>query len=78
MHWCEANRVGYVFGLARAARLVVKIETELAWAEDETLATGRAARRFKDFRWSTIDIWSRRRRVVAKAEWTQGQANPRF
>ena len=26
----------------------------------------------------TRRTWSRRRRVVAKAEWTQGQANPRF
>jgi hypothetical protein len=78
MGWCEANRVDYVFGLARNARLVAEIETELAWAEDEALATGRPARRFKDLRWSTRDSWSRRRRVVAKAEWTQGQANPRF
>jgi hypothetical protein len=78
MSWCEANRVDYVFGLARNARLAAEIETELAWAEDEALETGRAARRFKDFRWSTLDSWSRRRRVIAKAEWTQGQANPRF
>ncbi len=78
MTWCEASRVDYIFGLARNARLVAEIETELAWAEDEALATGRAARRFRDFRWSTLDSWSRRRRVVAKAEWTQGQANPRF
>lgn len=28
--------------------------------------------------WVTRDSWSRRRRVVAKAEWTQGEANPRF
>jgi len=33
---------------------------------------------FKDFQWSTLGSWSRRRRVVAKAEWTQGEANPRF
>lgn len=33
---------------------------------------------FKDFQWSTLDTWSRRRRVVAKAEWTTGEANPRF
>ena len=78
MSWCEANRVDYVFGLARNARLVAEIETELAWAEDEALVTGGPARRFKDFGWSTLDSWSRRRRVVAKAEWTQGQANPRF
>src|SRR5258706_16208822 len=28
--------------------------------------------------WTTRGSWSRRRRVVAKAEWTQGEANPRF
>lgn len=28
--------------------------------------------------WSTLDISRRRRRVVAKSEWTQGEANPRF
>jgi hypothetical protein len=78
MSWCETNRIDYVFGLARNARLVAEIETELAWAEDEALVTGRPARRFKDFRWSTRDSWSRRRRVIAKAEWTGGQANPRF
>ena len=41
-------------------------------------ATGKPARRFKDFMWTTLDSWSRRRRVVAKAEWTGGEANPRF
>jgi len=28
--------------------------------------------------WTTRKSWSCRRRVVAKAEWTQGEANPRF
>ena len=28
--------------------------------------------------WSTLDSWSRQRRVVGKAEWTGGEANPRF
>jgi hypothetical protein len=36
------------------------------------------ARRFKQFQWSTRDSWSRQRRVIAKAEWTAGAANPRF
>ena len=31
-----------------------------------------------DFTWRTLDSWSRERRVVAKAEWTGGEANPRF
>jgi hypothetical protein len=50
----------------------------LAWAEDDAIKSGKPARRFKDFRWTTRDSWSRRRRVVAKAEWTHGEANPRF
>src|SRR5208283_4815259 len=40
--------------------------------------TGKPARRFKDFTWRTLKSWSRERRVVAKAEWTGGEANPRF
>ena len=78
MAWCEANRVDYVFGLARNARLVAEIEAELAEAEAEAAASGKPARRFKDFRYATLDSWSRRRRVIGKAKWTRGEANPRF
>jgi len=78
MAWCEANRVDFLFGLARNARLVEELAIELAWAEHEASRTGKPARRFRDFRWPTLDSWSRRRRVVAKAEWTRGEANPRF
>src|SRR5512134_3520085 len=78
MTWCEANRVDYLFGLARNQRLVGAIDAELAWAEEDSFATGKPARRFADFMWTTRESWSRRRRVVAKAEWTQGEANPRF
>lgn len=78
MAWCEKNRVDYVFGLARNPRLAGVIEAELAQARAEAQASGRPARRFKDFLWSTLDSWSRRRRVIGKAEWTQGEANPRF
>jgi hypothetical protein len=82
MSWCEENRVDYLFGLARNPRLVERIHVELAWAEHDAEASGRPARRFADFRWTTRDSWSRRRRVVAKAEWMPGRgargANPRF
>ena len=78
MAWCENNHVDFVFGLARNARLVDEIYVELAQAEEEAERTARPARRFKDFRYSTLDSWSRRRRVIGKAEWTRGEANPRF
>jgi hypothetical protein len=78
MSWCEHNRVDYVFGLARNARLEAEIAQELAAVEGTSRASGQPARRFKEFRWTTHDSWSRRRRVIAKAEWTHGGANPRF
>jgi Transposase DDE domain group 1 len=78
MAWCEEHRVDFVFGLARNTRLVEEIAAELAEAEEEALQTGKPARRFREFRWSTLDSWSRRRRIIAKAEWTGGEPNPRF
>ena len=78
MAWCEENRVDYLFGLARNGRLVAEIAAELAEAAEESAVTQAPARRFKDFQWTTLDSWSCRRRVVAKAEHTQGEANPRF
>jgi len=78
MAWCEANRVDFLFGLARNERLEQAIRTELMLASLDSIRTGRAARHFKDFTWSTLDSWSRNRRVVGKAEVTGGDANPRF
>ena len=79
MAWCEANGVDYVFGLARNARLAEEIAVALAAGRRRRAGvTGEPARRFKDFQCTTRESWSRRRRVIGKAEWTQGEANPRF
>src|SRR6516162_4638154 len=78
MAWCEDNGVDYLFGLAKNIRLVAEIEAELAAAQEQSQQTQKPARRFKDFTWRTRKSWSCARRVVAKAEWTGGAANPRF
>lgn len=78
MAWCEANRVDYLFGLQQNSRLVGEIESELARAEAKSRQTGKPARCFKDFRWRTRTTWSRKRRVIGKAEFTRGETNPRF
>jgi hypothetical protein len=78
MAWCEANGVHFVFGLAKNDRLIAEIKGELEAAEKTSQRTGEPARRFKQFKWTTRTSWTRERRVVAKAEWTQGEANPRF
>ena len=78
MAWCEANGVDCVFGLAKNERLVTNIEGELALAAAEHVRTGKATRRFKEFSYQTRESWSRRRRVVAKAEHLAKGSNPRF
>jgi hypothetical protein len=78
MAWCEANGVDFLFGLAKNERLIAEIKTELDVVAAKSRRTGRMERRFKSFMWMTRRTWSRRRRIVAKAEWTQGEANPRF
>jgi hypothetical protein len=78
MAWCEDNRVNYVFGLARNERLEKVLSDCMAQAARRCIATGKAARIFKDFRYRTHDSWSRSRRVVGKAEHTLKGANPRF
>jgi len=76
--WCEANDVDYVIGLAKNAVLIRKIEKELEKAEKKFRKTGKAARFFKEFQYSTQDTWSRKRRVIAKAEHLKKGSNPRF
>jgi DDE family transposase len=78
MAWCEANDVNFVFGLQQNPRLVGAIQHELARAEARSRRTGQPERCFKSFMWTTRTSWSRRRRIVAKAEWTKDEANPRF
>src|SRR5471032_1564668 len=58
MAWCEANRVDFLFGMARNERLVAEINDELMAAAVESIRTGKPARRFKDFTYATLDSWS--------------------
>jgi DDE family transposase len=78
MAWCETNGVHFLFGLAQNERLNAMIADELKQAEAKSRRTGKPARYFKEFRWQTRKSWSRERRVIAKAEFTGEEANPRF
>ncbi|MCP4368615.1 MAG: IS1380 family transposase [Deltaproteobacteria bacterium] len=78
MSWCEANSVDYLFGLAKNARLLKKIEGELNEAQKEYDQTEQASRVYKDFIYSTMKSWSNQRRVVGKAEHLRRGPNPRF
>ena len=78
MAWCEANGVHFLFGLQQNDRLIAEIAGELARAEVRSRRTDKPARFFKEFMYKTRRSWSRRRRVVGKAEFTKDEANPRF
>lgn len=83
MSWCEEQEVDYVFSLARNRRLVKIIGAELWEAQQQWQQSGRAARVFTEFQYTTRTRpprggWDRQRRVVAKAEQLEGKANPRF
>jgi Transposase DDE domain group 1 len=79
MAWCETNSVDYVFGLARNSLLEKIVAPALEQARQQWEQTQQPARVFVEFEHETASgTWSRRRRVVAKAEHIAGKSNPRF
>jgi hypothetical protein len=78
MAWCEAHGVDYLFGLAKNSRLLRQLAPELEQAAAQFTQAGQPARVFKDFSYSTLESWSRPRRVIGKAEHLAKGPNPRF
>src|ERR1700681_2293190 len=78
MGWCEANKVDYLFGLARNRRLQKIIGAQMQQARILHRSTGKATRVFTGFAYTTRHSWSCARRVVAKAEYLDKGENPRF
>ena len=78
MAWCEALGIGYVLGVARNQRLEKWLAPALHKSRRRFHATGKASRRFRECRYRTRDSWSRKRRVVGKAQWLKKGGNPRF
>lgn len=79
MQWCEQNQVEFVIGMARNQRLETLVAGPLADAQQQFESTQQPARIFVEFEHETLNgSWSRKRRVVAKAEHLNGKSNPRF
>lgn len=78
MQCCENAGIDYVLWLARNRRLESELEGTMAEAEIQFKKTNCAARLFRDFQYKTLDTWSRRRRVIGKAEYLPKGPNPRF
>ena len=78
MAWCEENGVDYLFGLARNDRLLRMIRPAMESAARAQELLGGSVRVYQELRYRTRTSWSRKRRVVAKAEILPGKDNPRF
>ena len=80
MDWCETNAVLYCLGLARNKRLQAQLAPHFE-ALQTALSEGLVelpVREFAEFDYRTLDSWSRKRRVVGKAEVLAKGENPRF
>jgi Transposase DDE domain group 1 len=78
MSWCEQQGVDYVLGLAKNSRLRSKLRKAMREARQQYRQSGQGARIFTEFRYRTRKSWSRRRRVIGKAEYLAKGENPRF
>ena len=78
MAWCENHAVDFILGLARNPRLERLVRRDMNKAMVRARKSGDAYRIFKEFRYSTRDTWSRKRRVIAKVEALPLGGNPRF
>lgn len=80
MSWCEAEGVFYCFGLARNDRLQAQLESEFERLQEQINqgALRSPCRSFVQFDYSTLETWTRARRVIGKAEILPKGDNPRF
>ena len=75
--YCEKERVGYVLGLIRN-KVLEGLSQELKEEANEGYEkTGKKQRLFAEAQYQA-GSWSRRRRVIIKAEWSSKGANIRF
>lgn len=79
LEWSESQEnVFYVVGIAKNARLVDRLSIWMKLAKSEHQRTGEKACHFTRFFYRTRSSWSRRRRVIGKAEHGRKGPNPRF
>jgi hypothetical protein len=76
-NWCEKHNIKYIVGLARNNTLKKKAESLMKKASKEYEKTGVKQRLFKVIKYAAKS-WSKIRKVVAKAEYSERGPNPRY
>ena len=75
--WCDKKNVGYITGIAGNTRLLKLLAPTMQNAETVFYETKEKQRLFTEFSYASKS-WSKERRIIGKAEYTEGGANPRF
>ena len=77
LSWCERNEVDYIVGFAKNKRLNALSQELQRQAEERFQESGNKQRLFNAFHYAA-KTWSRKRRIIAKAEHTAKGSNPRY
>lgn len=77
LSWCEHNKVNYIVGVAKNKRLNAFSHDLQGRAEKGFLNSGQKQRLFSEFCYAA-KTWSRKRRIIVKAEHTAKGSNPRY
>jgi hypothetical protein len=77
LHWCEWASVDYIIGLARNPRLEKLGRPLMAQAQAAFAAAPKKQRLFGWIDYAA-ETWDQKRRVIAKAEFSDKGTNPRF
>lgn len=75
--WCERNNVFYITGMARNKVLERSLAPTMKNAQDAFESSKKKQREFISFEYQSKS-WSRARKIVAKAEYSEKGANPRY
>ena len=77
LSWCERHDIGYIIGIAKNKRLNALTAGLQQDARDRFVQLDQKVRRFTDIQYGA-KTWNRKRRVIAKIEYTAKGANPRY
>ena len=75
--WCERNNVFYITGIPRNKVLEKLLAPTMQNVQDSFESTNKKQREFISFEYQSKS-WSRPRKIVAKAEYSEKGSNPRF
>ena len=77
LNWCERTNVKYIVGIGNNPRLLRFADEIIKNAKNRFQKTGKKQRLFSEFSYAA-NSWSKKRRIIVKAEYNKKGSNTRF